>query len=85
MRTQKKHDRETASHLHSEPVDDAVADPKPDSVEAAVKEEEPLPFLEAGMVIWRLGMAAVMVVPISMLALAASPVIIARRLFSPIR
>jgi len=85
MRTQKRHDRETASHLHTEPLADSVAEPKPDSLKAAVKEEQPLPFLEAGMAIWRLGVAAVVVVPLSMLALAASPVILARRLISPIR
>ena len=85
MRTRKRHDRETASHLHSEPVAESVAHPKPDSVEAALKEEEPLPFLEAGMALWRLSIAAVVVAPLSLLALAAAPVIIVRKLFSPVR
>jgi hypothetical protein len=52
---------------------------EPDSIVTAVTAEEPLPFLEAEMVLWGVGITALMI-PLGFIALLASPLIVARNI-----
>ena len=63
------------------PRDEVVALP-PDAVVTAVTAEEPLPFLMAGMSIWSVGVSVLVIVPLGILTLAASPLLLARDFFT---
>ncbi len=53
----------------------------PESIVTAVTVEEPLPLLMGAMALWGLGFTAVIMIPLGLVALAASPLICRRQRF----
>ena len=64
---------------------DAIGALPPESIVTAITVEEPLPWLMAGMSIWGFAVTAAVMFPVGLLAVAASPMIIARNFLIPAR
>lgn len=67
----------SASVLSSETVEEAKPALPPDSIVTAVTVEQPLPLLVAGLSAWEIGITAAVMIPLGLVAMVASPAIIA--------
>jgi hypothetical protein len=73
-----------SEHTPSAPVYGAPVLP-PESIVTAATVEEPLPFLMAGMALWGVAVTAVVIAPLGLIALMASPLIVAGNVFGSAR
>lgn len=88
MNTQRLSAREVAERvvgpdIHVRPIvhGDRASHLPPESLITAATVEEPLPLLMSGLVLWGFGMTMAAMIPMSVAALLASPLLIARDVF----
>jgi hypothetical protein len=73
-------ERVVGPDVHVSPIirTDPLSDLAPESLITAAVVEEPLPLLMAGMVLWGFGITAAAIVPMGVVAVLASPLLLAR-------